>query len=233
MDYDENDFQNHYFQLAGEDHKFSTNLDSLALPKFGLGEHFRFDNLTETEGRVGIQGQKNNWIEDYSPGDSAVEFNSSAAESCSIIRQNNVWSEATSSESVEMLLKSVGDGMIIQKSVIMDSLTNNQLHDMVGHGALSVKKDESHNLTSRDSQCNDPELSQDSYFKVASDLTEHPSSRFKIGKSTFWDSTPSNSGFSSAGMVIINAKHLGEDSFIYQEPLDIEIKNGLHMQKKG
>ncbi|XP_077235410.1 G2484-1 protein isoform X3 [Tasmannia lanceolata] len=138
MDYDDNDFQNQNFQLGGEDNtKFPPGLRSYALPKFDLDEHLqvhlRFDSLVEREILLGMQGEEDNhWIEDFSHRSSGIEFSSSAAESCSISRRNNVWSEATSSESVEMLLKSLGqDDMITKQTTIegsdacgMDTLNN-------------------------------------------------------------------------------------------------------------
>ncbi|XP_010258881.1 PREDICTED: uncharacterized protein LOC104598491 isoform X2 [Nelumbo nucifera] len=128
MDYDDNDFQNQNFQLGAEENtKFPPGLRSYALPKFDLDDslhvHLRFDSLVETEVLLGIQGQEENqWIEEFSRGNSGIEFSSGATESCSISRHENVWSEATSSESVEMLLKSVGqDEMITGKTVIKES----------------------------------------------------------------------------------------------------------------
>ncbi|KAE8718439.1 hypothetical protein F3Y22_tig00110013pilonHSYRG00194 [Hibiscus syriacus] len=53
-----------------------------------------------------LDSEDNQWIEDFSRGSTGIAFSSSAAEPCSISRCNNVWSEAVSSESVEMLLKS-------------------------------------------------------------------------------------------------------------------------------
>ncbi|KAK2649026.1 hypothetical protein Ddye_016515 [Dipteronia dyeriana] len=114
MDYDDNEFQNQNLQLAGEGStKFPPDLRPYALPKFdfddGLHGHLRFDSLVETEVFLGIESNEDNqWIEDFSRGSSGIEFRTTAAESCSISRHNNVWSEAASSESVEMLLKSVG-----------------------------------------------------------------------------------------------------------------------------
>ncbi|KAK4844589.1 hypothetical protein QYF36_022041 [Acer negundo] len=114
MDYDDNEFQNQNLQLAGEGStKFPPDLRPYALPKFDFDDslhgHLRFDSLVETEVFLGIESNEDNqWIEDFSRGSSGIEFRTSAAESCSISRHNNVWSEAASSESVEMLLKSVG-----------------------------------------------------------------------------------------------------------------------------
>ncbi|XP_020263545.1 uncharacterized protein LOC109839500 isoform X3 [Asparagus officinalis] len=121
MDYDENDFQSQNFQLVGDENKFPPSLRSFALPKFDFDEHLqvhlRFDSIADTDVLLGIQGQDNNWIEDFSSGTSALEFSSSAADNCSITRHNNVWSEATSSESVEMLLRSVGEDEMNDKKV--------------------------------------------------------------------------------------------------------------------
>ncbi|XP_019421002.1 PREDICTED: uncharacterized protein LOC109331142 isoform X1 [Lupinus angustifolius] len=125
MDYDDNDFQNQNLHLAGEGStKFPPLLRPYALPKFDFDEslqgHLRFDSLVETEVFLGIDSNEDNqWIDAYSRGSSAIEFSSTAAESCSISRHNNVWSEATSSESVEMLLKSVGQEEFIPRQAVM------------------------------------------------------------------------------------------------------------------
>ena len=64
--------------------------------------------MVETEVFLGIESNEDKqWIEDFSRGTSGIQFSSTAAESCSLSRHNNVWSEATSLESVEMVLKSV------------------------------------------------------------------------------------------------------------------------------
>ncbi|KAL0754193.1 hypothetical protein Bca101_091861 [Brassica carinata] len=113
MDYDDTDFQNHNLHLAGE---ANTKFPPVSLPRFDFDE--RFDSLVETEGFLGIEGNEDsNWIEDFSRGSSGVVFSSAATESCAISRHTNVWSEATSSESVEMLLNSVGqeDQVIVRE----------------------------------------------------------------------------------------------------------------------
>jgi len=121
MDYDDNDFQSQKLHITGEGStKFPPVLRPYALPKFDLDEslqgHLRFDSLVETEVFLGIESNEDNqWIDAYSRGSSGIEFGSTAAESCSISRHNNVWSEATSSESVEMLLKSVGQEEFIPR----------------------------------------------------------------------------------------------------------------------
>ncbi|KAK1376369.1 hypothetical protein POM88_032562 [Heracleum sosnowskyi] len=114
MDYDNNEFEGHSHKLSGEESsKLSSVLHPYALPKFdfddNLQTHLRFDTLVENEVYLGITNQEDNqWIEDFSRVGSGLEFDSSATESCSVSRHNNVWFEATSSESVEMLLKSIG-----------------------------------------------------------------------------------------------------------------------------
>ncbi|KAK8505595.1 hypothetical protein V6N12_038334 [Hibiscus sabdariffa] len=114
MDYDDNDLQSQNLHLAGEgNNKFPPVLRPYDLPRFDFDDnlrgHLRFDSLVETEVFLGIEsGEDNQWIEEYSRGSTGIAFSSSAAEPCLISRRNNVWSEAASSESVEMLLKSLG-----------------------------------------------------------------------------------------------------------------------------
>uniref|UniRef100_A0A2P2M6W7 Uncharacterized protein LOC105632277 isoform X1 n=2 Tax=Rhizophora mucronata TaxID=61149 RepID=A0A2P2M6W7_RHIMU len=119
MAYDDKDFQSPNLHLAGEgNNKFPPPFRSYALPKFDFDDTLhgglRFDSLVETEVFLGIDNNEDNqWIEDFSRGHSGIHFNSGEVESCSILRRNNVWSEATSSESVEMMLKSVGQEEIV------------------------------------------------------------------------------------------------------------------------
>jgi len=127
MDYDGNDISCHNLQLAGEGKtKSSSVLQPYDFPKFDFGEgvqgHLKFDSLVETEVFLGIQSQENSqWIEDFSRDSNGMEFDSTPADSCSISRRENVWSEATSSESVEMLLKSVGqEETMPEKSIIQE-----------------------------------------------------------------------------------------------------------------
>ncbi|KAI4327133.1 hypothetical protein L6164_019632 [Bauhinia variegata] len=133
MDYDDNDYQGQNLHLAGEGNtKFPPVLRPYALPKFDFDEslqgHLRFDSLVETEVFLGIESNEDNqWIEAYSRGNSGIEFSSSAAESCSISRHNNVWSEATSSESVEMLLKSVGQEELIPRQTVIEESSCDEL----------------------------------------------------------------------------------------------------------
>ncbi|KAK8692878.1 hypothetical protein V6N13_070482 [Hibiscus sabdariffa] len=128
MDYDDNDLQSPNLHLTGEgNNKFPPVLCPYALPRFDFDDnlhgHLRFDNLAETEVFLGIgSSEDNQWIEDFSRGSTGIAFSSSAAEPCSISRRNNVWSEAASSESVEMLLKSVGqDESILSQTINKDS----------------------------------------------------------------------------------------------------------------
>ncbi|KAG8374715.1 hypothetical protein BUALT_Bualt10G0024800 [Buddleja alternifolia] len=134
MDYNGNDYEGQNLHLAGEENsKISSVLRPFALPKFdfedNLHGHLRFDSLVENEVFLGIPSQEDNqWIEDYSRGSSGIEFSSSAAESCALPRRNNVWSEATSSESVEMLLKAVGqEEMVPGENMIEESDPGGQL----------------------------------------------------------------------------------------------------------
>lgn len=107
MDYDDDEFQRQNRQLAGEGcSKVSSVLHPYALTKFDFDDtlhgHLNFNSLVENEVFLGLED--NQWIEEYTRGSSGIEFDSSGGE----LRRNNAWSEATSSESVEMLLKSVG-----------------------------------------------------------------------------------------------------------------------------
>ncbi|GJT97362.1 agenet domain-containing protein [Tanacetum coccineum] len=123
MDYDDNDAQDQNLHLVGEaSDKVSPALRSYNLPKFDFDDslqgHLRFDNLVDNDVFLGITGQEDNqWIEEYSRGTSAIQFSSSAVE----LTSKNVWSEATSSESVEMLLKSVGqEDMVLEETIVKD-----------------------------------------------------------------------------------------------------------------
>ncbi|KAJ8555602.1 hypothetical protein K7X08_013098 [Anisodus acutangulus] len=146
MDYNDNDYQSH---LAGEDSsKVSSVLHPYALPKFDFDDslqgHLRFDSLVENEVFLGIPTQEDNhWIEDFSRGTSGIEFSSSATDTCSIPRRNNVWSEATSTESVEMLLKSVGqEEMVPGDTIIQESDAGNQLGCLIQPAESSLKLDD-------------------------------------------------------------------------------------------
>ncbi|KAL0890184.1 hypothetical protein Bca101_014167 [Brassica carinata] len=125
MDYDDNDFHNQNLNLAGEaNSKFP---QPYTLPKFDFDDsHLRFDSSVETEAFLGIESnQDSNWIEDFSRGSSGLVFSSVATASCAISRHTNVWSEATSSESVEMLLNSVGqDEVVVRENTVKKSETS-------------------------------------------------------------------------------------------------------------
>ncbi|KAL4178691.1 hypothetical protein AMTRI_Chr13g116350 [Amborella trichopoda] len=133
MDYDDNEFQSQDIEPLSDDNtKFPSGLRSYTLPKFDLDEplHVRFDSLGEAGVLLGIQNQtEDHWIEAFPRGNSGIvldpvsqgiEFSSGTAESCPISRHNDVWSEATSSESVEMLLNSVKQDEVITKTHIVD-----------------------------------------------------------------------------------------------------------------
>ncbi|XP_071727710.1 uncharacterized protein [Rutidosis leptorrhynchoides] len=134
MDIDDNDAQDQNHQLVGEGNsKVTPLLCPYAHHKFefddSLQEHLRFDSLVENEVFLGITSQEDdNWIEEYSRETSEIQFSSCVVESS----RKNVWSEATSFESVEMLLKSVGqEEKVVEETVIKEldvcepgSLTN-------------------------------------------------------------------------------------------------------------
>ncbi|XP_057513316.1 uncharacterized protein LOC130795302 isoform X2 [Actinidia eriantha] len=175
MDYDENDFQGQNLQLAGEESsKFSPVLHPYALPKFdfddGLQGHLRFDSLVENEVFLGIPSQEDNqWIEDFSRGSSGIEFSSSAAESCSIARRNNVWSEATSSESVEMLLKSVRqEEMVPGETIIEESDACDELRDLTEQMEHHLKQDDK----AKDVMDSEPALPSDECTEHFSNLND-------------------------------------------------------------
>ncbi|XP_076953149.1 protein SWOLLEN 1-like isoform X1 [Bidens hawaiensis] len=117
MDIDDNDAQDQNLYIVEEgSSKVSPTSPSYSLPKFefddSLQGHLRFDNLVDNEAFLVITSQEDNhWIEEYS---TAVKST-----------RKNVWSEATSSESVEMLLKSVGqEEKVLEESNRHSSLTN-------------------------------------------------------------------------------------------------------------
>ncbi|KAI3687222.1 hypothetical protein L1987_80916 [Smallanthus sonchifolius] len=151
MDYDDDDFQGQNRQLAGEgSSKVSHVLHPYALPKFDFDEtlhgHLNFNSLVENE--VFLGQEDNQWIEEYSRGSSGIEFNSSGVE----LRRNNVWSEATSSESVEMLLKSVGQEEKVAGKAIIE-----QLDPTIRDETVSLTKPMDHNLN-QESQISGGEL---------------------------------------------------------------------------
>ncbi|XP_052879023.1 uncharacterized protein LOC108479142 isoform X3 [Gossypium arboreum] len=138
MDYDDNDSQSQNLHLAGEgNNKFPPVLRSYDLPRFDFDDnlrgHLRFDSLVETEVFLGIESSEDNqWIEEFSRGSTGIAFSSSAAEPCLISRRTNVWSEAASLESVEMLLKSVGqDETTLDQTISKDSDACDELGCMI------------------------------------------------------------------------------------------------------
>ncbi|KAL8064538.1 hypothetical protein ABFX02_01G097200 [Erythranthe guttata] len=148
MDYSDNDYEGQNLHLAGEEtSKISSVLRPFALPKFDFDDslhgHLRFDSLVENEVFLGIPSQDDNqWIEDFSRGGSEIEFSSRAAESCALPRHINVWSEATSSESVEMLLKAVGqDEMVPGENMIEESDPGDQLGSSTRSTENSLRQD--------------------------------------------------------------------------------------------
>ncbi|XVE65103.1 hypothetical protein DITRI_Ditri07aG0154700 [Diplodiscus trichospermus] len=152
MDCDDNDFQSQNLNLAGEgNNKFPPVLRPYALPRFDFDDnhnlhgHLRFDSLVGTEVFLGIESTEDNqWIEDFSRGNTGIAFSSSAAEPCSISRRNNVWSEAASSESVEMLLKSVGqDETILSQTISKDSDACDELGCIIKQMERSVRHGDS------------------------------------------------------------------------------------------
>ncbi|XP_051114836.1 uncharacterized protein LOC127240296 isoform X2 [Andrographis paniculata] len=148
MDYNDNDYEGHNLPLTSEESsKFSSVLRPFALPKFdfddNLHAHLRFDSLVENEAFLGIPNQEDNqWIEDYSRGGNGIEFSAAAAVSCALPRHVNVWSEATSSESVEMLLKAVGQEEMVQGENIEESDPGNQLASSTGHTEKNLRPDD-------------------------------------------------------------------------------------------
>ncbi|CAL4940592.1 unnamed protein product [Urochloa decumbens] len=186
MDHDDTDFQSQNFKLAGEDSsRFPSGLRPFALPKLDIEDqlqgHLRFDNLIDSEVFFSVQGHESNWIEVLSTGSSVVDFSSSAAESCSISKTNNVWSEATSTESVEMLLKSVGEN---ETTGNMDSNAHLQLSGMdtqtdksnvhpkstdspADSTIVPTEKDQSQCTHSR--MIDDPDRSQSTHSAMAAD----------------------------------------------------------------
>ncbi|XP_031482736.1 uncharacterized protein LOC116252537 isoform X2 [Nymphaea colorata] len=188
MDYDDNQHAPCNTQLGSEDNnKFPPGLRSYSLPKFDLDEHFQdpvaFDSLGERGILLDLPSQTgDHWIDDYSREDSSIlildpvsqsiEFGS-AEESCTIPRKCNVWSEAASSESVEMLLNSVGqDEMDTKKGDAAKSdvcETRIVLTKQMDTGSC---EDDSAFKTSNVS-CADPRVSPDNFLINSSSLEKH------------------------------------------------------------
>ncbi|XP_042435257.1 uncharacterized protein LOC122021230 isoform X1 [Zingiber officinale] len=124
MDCDDSDFQSQNFHLIGEDNDgFPQSLQSYDPPKFDIDDHFqshlRFDSLAESRLFLGIQGEENNWIEEFSPRHSTAEFGSSALQTCSIAG-NDVWSD-TPSELPRMPVKSIRDNEVNTQNMNTES----------------------------------------------------------------------------------------------------------------
>ncbi|XP_075522932.1 protein SWOLLEN 1-like isoform X2 [Primulina tabacum] len=147
MDYDDNDCGSQNFHLAGEENsKISSVLQPFSLPKFDFDDnlhgHLRFDSLGENEVFLGIPSQEDNhWIEDFSRGSSGIEFSSNATESCALPRHDNVWYEATSSESVEMLLKAVGQEEVAPGETMVEG-SDPQLGSSTKQVEVNLKNDQ-------------------------------------------------------------------------------------------
>ncbi|XP_017222454.1 uncharacterized protein LOC108199235 isoform X2 [Daucus carota subsp. sativus] len=147
MDYDDKISEGHKSANA-ENSKSSPVVPPFALPKYDFDDSLqgdlRFEGLVENEVFLGISSQEDSqWIEDFSRGNNGIEFSSSATEPCSISRHNNVWSEATSSESVAMLLKSVGQEERIQGETLIQELdTGNELGNLATEMEPNLKKDD-------------------------------------------------------------------------------------------
>uniref|UniRef100_A0A5B6ZKG5 Agenet-like domain-containing protein n=1 Tax=Davidia involucrata TaxID=16924 RepID=A0A5B6ZKG5_DAVIN len=227
MDYDDNDFQGQNLSLAGEgSSKFSPVLRPYALPKFefddSLHGHLRFDSLVENEVFLGIPSQEDNqWIEDFSRGSSGIEFSSSAAESCSISRHNNVWSEATSSESVEMLLKSVGqEEMVPGETIVEESDACDELGSLTKQMEPNLKQDDG----VKDAIDSHPELPPDECLEHFSGLNEGAGGGCPHveGTSQTQEAEPFNHG--SPSELDPNAVSEKSDLFVIQKNLGIDKK---------
>ncbi|XP_062205069.1 uncharacterized protein LOC133907076 isoform X2 [Phragmites australis] len=185
MDHDDNDFQSQNFQLAGEDNsKFPPGLRPSALPELDIDDqlqgHLRFDNLIDSEVFYSVQGHESSWIEVLSSGSSVVDFCSSAAESCSISKTNNVWSEATSTESVEMLLKSVGenemtgnmDGKHIQLSGMDSQIDPSNVQPKSSNSPTDstvMPTENDHSQSTQSRITDDPDCSQNTHSRMTVD----------------------------------------------------------------
>ncbi|KAL8158662.1 hypothetical protein V2J09_000199, partial [Rumex salicifolius] len=177
MDYDGNDSQDHNLKVAGEStSKSSSVLKPYAFPRFELDEslqgHLRFDSLVETDVFLGVQSQdENHWIEDFSRGSDVIDFSSTATESCSIARQSNVWFEAASSESVEMLLKSVGQEQIQPKGTVSES--NNTCEELCSLAKEMEPKFEQDDVNSVSTGISNDTALQDELLNNVSGLENH------------------------------------------------------------
>lgn len=124
MEYDDINFINRDDQVVDKDtHHSNAEEGQVCRPSFDLVEHLGvqlgFDSLDEASVLLQHQSQREeNWSSHFSreengvlgleAGSQNIEFSSTTTQTCTISRHVNVWSEATSSESVQMLLNSVG-----------------------------------------------------------------------------------------------------------------------------
>ncbi|XP_078155791.1 G2484-1 protein isoform X2 [Carex rostrata] len=169
MDYDENDFQNQNFELTKEDtSKFPSILLPFSLPKFDIDEPLhvpvRFDSLAEPDCLFTITGlcSGSNWINDFSPQNSTT-------------KSKNVWSEATSSESVEMLLKSVREEKpIMDSGVPRETLNGTDYSHMMDMDPSGSMLDHSNDRQMRSSaeEC----ITEEKHIENSLDSTKLPES---------------------------------------------------------
>ncbi|CAK9173227.1 unnamed protein product [Ilex paraguariensis] len=225
MDYDDNDFQGQNLHLAGEgSSNFSPVLRPYALPKFDFDDslqgHLRFDSLVENEVFLGIPSQEDNhWIEDFSRGSSGIEFSPSAAESCSISRRKNVWSEATSSETVEMLLKSVGqEDMVPGETIIEEADAVDELGSLPKEMEPNLKQDDRIDEVT-DSQ---PAVPPDEFAENFSGLTQSARCERPVVECTSLTQEAELSAYGSSSELDPNAVSEKGGSFVIQENLGID-----------
>lgn len=221
MDYDDNDTSRHNLQLAGEGRTRSSSvLRPYDFPKFDFDDtlqgHLRFDSLVETEVFLGIQSQEDNqWIEDFSRGSNGMEFNPTPADSCSISRRNNVWSEATSSESVEMLLKSVGqEEMIPGTSITPESDVTDDQGSLSRHVETSNEPQE-RNVVNSDTTLLPDEVLKDypASSRHREELLENPISTLAEDKSICRNS----SNFNESALCRIGGKSTNEGKHSFHD----------------
>ncbi|KAL9262354.1 hypothetical protein AKJ16_DCAP12332 [Drosera capensis] len=253
MDYDDSDGQYHNLRLAGEERAKPSLLRPYAFPKFDFDDslpgQLRFDSLVESEVFLGAQGQEDNqWIQDFSRTNDVIEFSPSPSESCSLSRRNNVWSEATSSESVEMLLNSVGQEEKVPKETLVE-----ESNDFDELSCLAKQMEHNQQLIDGKNQLVDPKASTAQValaeaipgLDVAKDLpelevsnqfqgTEETSSRLGassdactsvVGISSFASNDNDGNGemeakVSSDGAEFLVSKPFGEDSYDSAVPVD-------------
>ncbi|KAG0457261.1 hypothetical protein HPP92_022418 [Vanilla planifolia] len=157
-------------------------------------------------GRMAASPLVNNWI-DFPSGSSAIEFGSSAVESCSLSRHNNIWYEAMSSESVDLLLKSVGEEeMISNKAINMDGSSKERFHDIDNHLDLQAEGDNTCNSSGMDVLPSNAELIQNKSEESFSGLHEgqmelQGSSQLEVESRTFLCVGPTKGEINSGGKI--------------------------------